>query len=404
MTDIFLSYAREDMDFAAALVSALKEAEYSVWFDNYTPTASQWEDIIERELERARCVLMLWSDHSMASAWVRKEGMVGLDRAVLVPVRISQSAIPDGFESIQFADLTSWNGSPRDPIFTELLHSINHQMLPRCQLSFDSLLQLSPDSLKMLYDSYFNAAARLGCVPVLGRFSLPKSPEEKRRLHRVVASLQISIDWDSTLTTWYANSARQKAFIDRVERLEHHIPLLWLRMLMHYGPFFSSLGSLKTHKNFLRFASIMFFYEMFHAARSEGHRVDIPTPLTEAILEYPRWEGCISSVFKWPDEIAVAYVTHIDDFRLPEEELIYGPKTNSQYAYGRSIHYTSGLYHGSTNAFPFTDPVWLEQYLIPQREIRSALEGSFQHLDYRGNAIIRKITDLNGDDLQPLYD
>ena len=99
MADIFLSYAREDTDCAGTMVRAMNGAGLSVWFDRYTPTASNWEDILKRELEKARCVVMLWSDHATTSHWVREEGMAGLERAVLVPVRVGESDIPDAFGS-----------------------------------------------------------------------------------------------------------------------------------------------------------------------------------------------------------------------------------------------------------------------------------------------------------------
>ena len=392
MADIFLSYAREDRDCAAAIVRALNEVGLSVWFDQHTPAASQWENVLKRELERARCVLMLWSDHAMTSHWVPEEGMAGLERAVLVPVQIRVSDIPEAFGSIQFADLTSWNGDPTTPVFIELLRCIREQMLPHCEIAFDSPLQLSADSLRELYDCYFNVAARLGCVPIPGRFLPPQSPEAQRRLRRAVASLQVSIEWHAVLKLWYANPERQKAFIDRVARIERHIPLIWLRLLTYSGPFFSSVSSTRAHENFLRFASIMFFHEMFAAAKSTGQHVDIRSHLTEAELEFPRWERAISALFEPSDEVVTAYVTHIDDEHLETEEVVYGPRQHSQLAYGRSLKNS-----------PYTDPVWLEQYLIPQRELRLALEGSPEHTEYRGNVRLRKITDLNGHDLDALY-
>ncbi len=393
MADIFLSYSREDSGRADAMVQALKAVGWSVWFDRYTPTARKWANILESELERARCVVMLWSDHAMDSDWVRKEGIAGLDRAVLVPVRIRESDIPDVFGSIQFADLTSWDGDPAAPAFTELVQSIRNQMLPHCRMRFDSLFEPRLDDLKDLYEAYLHVTERLGCVPALGRFQDPSTPDGQRRLHRAVASLQVSIEWDSTLSNWFANSPARETILERIGRIERHIPLIWLRLLSYSGPFFSSVSSPRTHANFLSFASMMFFHEMFGTLRLVGQHMGIPSPLTAAQLSFPRWEGTISAFFEDSDEIAMAYVTHIDNSPLRTEEVFYGPKYRSQIAYGRSLR-----------NFPFTEPVWLERYVVPQRELRLAVEGSTQHTVYGGNARIRKVTDLNGNDLPPLFD
>src|SRR6202008_423707 len=87
MADIFLSYAREDSNCAAAVIQALEKAEgWSIWYDRHIRPASEWSSVLETELERARCVVMLWSKYAGLSDWVLKEGMAGLDRAVLVPV------------------------------------------------------------------------------------------------------------------------------------------------------------------------------------------------------------------------------------------------------------------------------------------------------------------------------
>jgi hypothetical protein len=132
MADIFLSYAREDSDSAAAMIKAFERSEgSSVWYDRHIRPASSWLNVLENEFERARCVVMLWSTHAIQSDWVRKEGMAGLDRTVLVPVLIGEADVPGVFGSIQFADLTRWDGDPAALSFTALLQSLKK---PRCSM------------------------------------------------------------------------------------------------------------------------------------------------------------------------------------------------------------------------------------------------------------------------------
>lgn len=391
MADIFLSYAHEDSNCAAAMIQAFENAGWSVWFDRHIRPASEWMGVLETELERARCVVMLWSDHAMQSDWVRREGMAGLDRAVLIAVRIRESAIPEAFGSIQFAELTSWDGNQAAPAFVDLLQSIRRKMLPNCRIRFESLFHPRLEDLKNLYQAFLQVTGRLGLMPAPDRFQPPSIPNEQRRLHRTVASLQVSIDWDSVLANWFADSPARETLLDGVRRIERHVPLIWLRLLSYSGPFFSSVSGPQSYASFLRFASLRFFHQMFGAMRSVGQHVEIPPPLTDAQLSFPRWEGAMSALFEDSDDTAAAFVTHLDDSPLGAEEVFYGPKYRSQLAYGRSLR-----------NFPYTDPVWLERYVVPQRELRLALEGSIQHTVYGGNARIRKVVDLNGNNLPPL--
>ena len=63
----------------------------------------------------------------------------------------------------------------------------------------------------------------------------------------------------------------------------------------------------------------------------------------EAQLEFPRWEGTVSALLESPDEIAAAYITHLDDYRLPRQEVFYGTKRQSQIGCGRSQRHFPSL-------------------------------------------------------------
>ena len=393
MADVFVSYSREDSELAVSIVDALNKAGLSVWIDRHIPTASRWEREIARELEQARCVVMLWSRYAQTSEWVRKEGLSGLERAVLVPTRMGDCDIPNEFGEFQFADLTAWNGSSSAPEFQDLLQCVRSQMSPRCQIAFDSAIAVRMDDVANLYDAYLHMAKRLDRLKAPDTFSPPRSSDERRALWRAVAPLQVVVEWHPALQSGFESSTRRENLLDIRRRIERHIPLLWLRMLSYCGPFYlGNVSGPRTHAKFIEFASLSLFHSMVWEARAEGWQTKLPLPLTEATLAHPRWEECLNVMLDNPDEVARGYVTHIDDCPLPREEVFYGPKYRLRRAYGRSLRNV-----------PFTDPLWLEQYLIPQRELRLAQEGASEQTEYGGNARLRKITDLNGADIEPLY-
>ncbi|MEO6164276.1 MAG: toll/interleukin-1 receptor domain-containing protein [Candidatus Binatia bacterium] len=108
MADVFISYASEDRDRAAKLASALGERGWSVWWDRKIVEA--FDQAIERELETARSVVVLWSIHSVESEWVKNEASVASERGVLVPALIDSVKLPLEFRRKQTADLISWDG------------------------------------------------------------------------------------------------------------------------------------------------------------------------------------------------------------------------------------------------------------------------------------------------------
>ena len=72
MTDVFLSYAREDRTFAEALAKALECKGWSIWWDQRLEAGEVWDEVIESNIEAARIVLVLWSPTSVKKSWVKK--------------------------------------------------------------------------------------------------------------------------------------------------------------------------------------------------------------------------------------------------------------------------------------------------------------------------------------------
>jgi len=122
--NVFVSYANEDREVAGALVAALKERGWPVWWDREIPAGTQYETYIKSKLDEAACVVVLWSKHSVASRWVRGEADAVADRGRLVPARIDSCEIPVGFRAIQTADLSDWDGSTTDAELVTLLNGV----------------------------------------------------------------------------------------------------------------------------------------------------------------------------------------------------------------------------------------------------------------------------------------
>lgn len=124
MSDIFISYAREDEDRVRILANALQAHGWSVWWDPHIPIGKLYDQVIEEALAEARCIIVVWSTHSISSPYVRAEANEGANRHVLLPVMIEEVKIPLIFRQMQTAQLVDWRGSPQDLNFAKLVDEI----------------------------------------------------------------------------------------------------------------------------------------------------------------------------------------------------------------------------------------------------------------------------------------
>jgi TIR domain len=123
MTDIFISYKREDEARVAPIMKGLRDVGLSVWWDRDIAGGASWRQSIHEQLEAARCVIVVWSETSASplGEFVQDEAGRAKARGVLLPVRIDRVPEPLGFGEIQSLDLVDWRGNPKDLRFQNLI-------------------------------------------------------------------------------------------------------------------------------------------------------------------------------------------------------------------------------------------------------------------------------------------
>lgn len=173
MADIFLSYTREDKARAAAVASSLAEMGWSVFWDQRIPAGKSWDDIVEREIGRSKCVVVLWSATSVTRHWVKTEARVALQRNTLVPAILDQVQPPLEFRYIAAAQLQSWAGELNHPEFSVLTDGIAQHVLPQHQSAQDES----------------NASPAASAEPTMSAAPSAKSAPEMR--HQMAPSVQV---------------------------------------------------------------------------------------------------------------------------------------------------------------------------------------------------------------------
>jgi formylglycine-generating enzyme required for sulfatase activity len=130
MADIFISYASEDRERASRIASVLESCGWSVWWDRKIVAGQAFDEAIERELEAAKCVIVLWSQESIDSEWVKNEAAVASERGVLVPALIDRVKLPLEFRRRQTADMVGWDGNTSQEGFQALCNGVAAKVAP----------------------------------------------------------------------------------------------------------------------------------------------------------------------------------------------------------------------------------------------------------------------------------
>lgn len=114
MADVFVSYAHRNLRRVKPISKGLTDAGLSVWWDDHLRAGDDFAMVIERELDAARCAVVVWSEVARNSLWVRAEATEALDAGKLVQVRVDGVKPPLPFTIVQLHDLTHWNGGRGD--------------------------------------------------------------------------------------------------------------------------------------------------------------------------------------------------------------------------------------------------------------------------------------------------
>src|SRR5215510_4608941 len=125
MAQVFISYASVDRERVKGLAEAMQARGYTVWWDRQIAPGQTFDEVIEKALEEAKCVVVLWSSTSVKSDWVKTEAAEAAKRKILVPALIDNVTIPLEFRRIQAANLTQWDGRAGAREFEEFLSAVD---------------------------------------------------------------------------------------------------------------------------------------------------------------------------------------------------------------------------------------------------------------------------------------
>lgn len=150
MADVFVSYARADRARVEPLVAAFEAQGLSVWWDTNIAAGQEFDKMIAHELAQAKCVVVVWTEASVTSRWVRGEARDAADRGILIPIRLDGVQLPIDARAIHTTDLDDWDGNPADPAFAVVLEGVRSFAAPAAPAAPQPKTRLANPSICVL--------------------------------------------------------------------------------------------------------------------------------------------------------------------------------------------------------------------------------------------------------------
>lgn len=128
---VFISFRNLERDkaFAKAIRTALIDAKFPVWWREDIQCAGEWHGDLDSALSTAGCIVVLWSEESQKSPWVRHEASWAIARDVYAPVRIEPIDMHPPFARLQPTDIPDSDNITKSPGFALLLQRVT-KLLP----------------------------------------------------------------------------------------------------------------------------------------------------------------------------------------------------------------------------------------------------------------------------------
>lgn len=124
MSEVFISYSRDNQDVVRRLAEAVKGLGYDVWWDDQLPPHLAYGDVIAQKVGGAKAAIVVWSANAAASEWVRAEADMARNQRKLIQTTIDGSEPPMPFNQLHYVSLADWNGEQDHPGWAKVKESL----------------------------------------------------------------------------------------------------------------------------------------------------------------------------------------------------------------------------------------------------------------------------------------
>jgi len=100
-----------------------------VWWQEEIQCGQEWHGEIDRAIQGAGAIIVLWSKKSTNSIWVKHEASQAIAKSVYTPIRIELVEIESPYNRIQATDMLNWSGDLHHPGWQDLFFRLK-QLIP----------------------------------------------------------------------------------------------------------------------------------------------------------------------------------------------------------------------------------------------------------------------------------
>lgn len=138
---IFISYSSKDKDFVTSLVDSLTAKEVSIWFDQIEiKVGDSIISKISNAIDKMQGIVIVLSNHSIRSNWVRKELNTALvnrlsgKNILILPILLSNCKIPTLLSEYKYADFRiSFNEGISQLLFALTGNKLQFDVVPKVE-------------------------------------------------------------------------------------------------------------------------------------------------------------------------------------------------------------------------------------------------------------------------------
>jgi hypothetical protein len=124
VSDVFISYSRDNQEIVRRLAEAVKALGYDVWWDDQLPPHLAYGDVIAQKVGGAKAAIVVWSANAAASEWVRAEADMARNQRKLIQTTIDGAEPPMPFNQLHYVSLADWNGETDHPGWAKVRESL----------------------------------------------------------------------------------------------------------------------------------------------------------------------------------------------------------------------------------------------------------------------------------------
>lgn len=181
MADILISHVSEDQDRVIKLVEFLRTQDWELWWNQDVAPGDAIDIVTETQLELAKVVITIWSEHSVQSRLVRNTAFEAVESQRWLPIRIDQVKMPLRYRDYQCIDMAAW--------LTQQDNEAEHLLVASCE----SLLSAgSNDSKSHLNELSHSTIAEQSKKPLTN--GILRTRTEKANRKRDYATIQLG-EW-----------------------------------------------------------------------------------------------------------------------------------------------------------------------------------------------------------------